>query len=71
MQLYENILKERTLKSEDSKNNLLDLESSRAYQLRISKLRAEVQDFDSMISNLDIKVGDTESNYKTKVILDY
>jgi len=67
MRLYEDIMRERTLKSSDRKNMLLDLESSRAYQLRINHLLADIRDFDSRIGSLEGKIGGLDADYRNKL----
>ena len=67
MKLYEDIIRERTLKSGDRKNMLLDLERSRAYQLRINQLMADIRDFDSKIGSLEGRLGGLDADYRNKV----
>eukprot|EP00092_Neocalanus_flemingeri_P036624 GFUD01039877.1.p1 GENE.GFUD01039877.1~~GFUD01039877.1.p1 ORF type:complete len:444 (-),score=112.38 GFUD01039877.1:135-1466(-) len=68
MKLYEDIIRERSLKSSDRKSNLLDLERSRAYQLRINQLMADIRDFDSKIGSLEGKVGGLDADYRNKLV---
>ena len=68
MKLYEEIIIERSQKSADKKNSLLDLERSRAYQLRINQLMADISGFDSKIRSLEGKVGDLDEEYREQVI---
>ena len=67
MKLYEDIIRERSLKSGDRKNMLLDLERSRAYQLRINQLMADIRDFDSKIGSLEGRLGGLDADYRNKV----
>ena len=67
MRLYEDIIRERSLKSGDRKSMLLDLERSRAYQLRINQLMADIRDFDSKIGSLDGRIGGLDADYRNKV----
>ena len=67
MRLYEDIIRERSSKSADRKNSLLDLERSRAYQLRINQLMADIRDFDSKIGFLEGKLGGLDGDYRNKV----
>jgi len=68
MRLYEDIIRERSLKSADTKTNLLDLERSRAYQLRINQLMADIRDFDSKIGGLEGKLGGVDADYRNKMV---
>eukprot|EP00092_Neocalanus_flemingeri_P031793 GFUD01034537.1.p1 GENE.GFUD01034537.1~~GFUD01034537.1.p1 ORF type:complete len:648 (+),score=175.65 GFUD01034537.1:48-1991(+) len=65
MHLYEEIIKERSSKSTLRKSNLLDIERSRAYEMRINQLKADVRDIDMKIGNSEGKLGGLDSNYKT------
>ena len=67
MRLYEDIIRERSLKSGDRKSMLLDLERSRAYQLRINQLMADIRDFDSKIGSLEGRIGGLDADYRNKV----
>jgi len=67
MRLYEDIIRERSSKSADRKNSLLDLERSRAYQLRINQLMADIRDFDSKIGFLEGKLGGLDGDYRNKL----
>ena len=67
MRLYEDIIKERSLKSADRKNMLLDIERSRAYQLRINQLLGDIRDFDSKIGSLEGRLGGLDVDYRNKV----
>ena len=67
MKLYEEIIRERSLKSGDRKNMLLDLERSRAYQLRINQLMADIRDFDSKNGSLEGRLGGLDADYRNKV----
>merc|ERR1711915_759638 len=51
------IIRERTLKSSDRRNQLLDLERKRAYQLRIDQLLADIDGLRSRIGPLEGKIG--------------
>ena len=68
MRLYEDIIRERTLKGVDKKNMLLDLERSRAYQLRINQLLGDIRDFDSRIGSLEGRLGGLDADYRNKVM---
>ena len=68
MKLYEEIIIERSQKGADKKNSLLDLERSRAYQLRINQLMADISGFDSKIRSLEGKVGGLDEEYREQVI---
>jgi len=67
MRLYEDIIRERTLKGVDKKNMLLDLERSRAYQLRINQLLGDIRDFDSRIGSLEGRLGGLDADYRNKL----
>jgi len=67
MRLYEDIIKERSLKSADRKNMLLDIERSRAYQLRINQLLGDIRDFDSKIGSLEGRLGGLDVDYRNKL----
>jgi len=64
MNLYDEIIKERSSKSSLRKSGLLDIERSRAYELRINQLRADIRDIDMKIGNVEGKLGGLDSNYK-------
>ena len=68
MKLYEEIVIERSQKSADKKNSLLDIERSRAYQLRINQLMTDISGFDSKIRSLEGKVGGLDEEYRELVI---
>ena len=70
MRLYEDIIRERSLKSGDRKNHLLELERTRAYQLRIEQLMTDIRNFDSRIGSLDGKIGGLDADYRNKVDTD-
>jgi len=65
MNLYEEIIKERSSKSSLKKTNLLDIERSRAYEQRIQRLRADIRDVEMKIENYEGKLGGLNSNYNT------
>lgn len=65
MNLYDEIIKERSSKSSLRKSSLLDIERSRAYELRINQLRADLRDIEMKIGNYEGKLGGLDSNYKT------
>ena len=67
MNLYEEIIKERSSKSSLKKTNLLDIERSRAYEQRIQQLRADIRDVEMKIENYEGKLGGLSSNYNTMV----
>ena len=71
MRLYEDIIRERSLKGAERKNSLLDLERSRAYQLRIDQLLTDIRNFDSRIGTLEGNIGGLDGDYRNKVKLDY
>ena len=68
IRLYEDIIRERTLKSSDRKNQLLDLERKRAYQLRIDQLLADIDGLRSRIGPLEGKIGGLDAEYRGKVL---
>ena len=68
IRLYEDIIREKTLKSSDRKNQLLDLERKRAYQLRIDQLRADIDGLRSRIGPLEGKIGGLDAEYRGKVL---
>jgi len=65
MHLYDEIIKERSSKSSLRKSSLLDIERSRAYELRINQLKADMRDLDMKIGNSEGKLGGIDSNYKS------
>ena len=67
MRLYEDIIRERSLKGAERKNHLLDLERSRAYQLRIEQLLTDINNFDSRIGSLEGKIGGLDGDFRNKV----
>merc|ERR1719318_822638 len=67
MRLYEDIIRERSLKSADRKNHLIDLERTRAYQLRINQLMADIRDFDSKIGSIEGRLGGLDADYRNKL----
>ena len=67
MRLYEDIIRERSLKGAERKNHLLDLERSRAYQLRIEQLLTDIKNFDSRIGSLEGKIGGLDGDFRNKV----
>merc|ERR1712142_170646 len=67
IRLYEDIIRERTLKSSDRKNQLLDLERKRAYQLRIDQLLADIDGLRSRIGPLEGKIGGLDAEYRGKL----
>ena len=67
MRLYEEIIRERSLKGSERRNQLLDLEKSRAYQLRIEQLLTDIKSFDSRIGGLEGKIGGLDGDYRNKV----
>ena len=67
MHLYDEIIKERSSKSSLRKSSLLDIERSRAYELRINQLKADMRDLDMKIGNSEGKLGGIDSNYKSLV----
>merc|ERR1719187_1669220 len=67
MRLYEDIIRERSLKGAERKNHLLDLEKSRAYQLRIEQLLTDIKNFDSRIGSLEGKIGGLDGDFRNKV----
>ena len=68
MRLYEDIIRERSLKGAERKNHLLDLERSRAYQLRIEQLLTDIKNFDSRIGSLEGKIGGLDGDFRNKVL---
>jgi len=68
MRLYEDIIKERSLKSDGRKNNLLNIERARDYQRRIDQLRADIRDLESKIGFMDGKIGGLDADYRSKLI---
>jgi len=68
MRLYEDIIRERSLKSADRKNNLLDIERAREYQRRIDQLRADIRDLESKIGFSDAKLGGLDADYRSKLL---
>ena len=46
---------------------LLDIERSRAYQMRINHLLADIHDFDSRIGALEGRIGGLDADYRDKV----
>jgi len=69
MRLYEDIIRERSLKGAERKNHLLDLEKSRAYQLRIEQLLTDIKNFDSRIGSLEGKIGGLDGDFRNKLAL--
>jgi hypothetical protein len=67
MRLYEEIIRERSLKGSERRNQLLDLEKSRAYQLRIEQLLTDIRNFDSRIGGLEGKIGGLDGDYRNKI----
>ena len=67
MRLYEDIIRERSQKGADKKNMLLDIERSRAYQIRINHLLGDIRDFDSRIGALEGRIGGLDADYRNKV----
>jgi len=67
IRLYEDIIRERTLKSSDRRNQLLDLERKRAYQLRIDQLLADIDGLRSRIGPLEGKIGGLDAEYRGKL----
>jgi len=67
MRLYEDIIRERSLKGAERKNHLLDLERSRAYQLRIEQLLTDIKNFDSRIGSLEGKIGGLDGDFRNKL----
>ena len=68
IRLYEDIIEERTLKSSDKKNQLLELERKRAYQLRIDQLLADIDGLRSRIGPLEGKIGGLDAEYRSNVL---
>merc|ERR1712025_774013 len=66
---YEDIIRERSLKGAERKNHLLDLEKSRAYQLRIEQLLTDIKNFDSRIGSLEGKIGGLDGDFRNKLAL--
>jgi hypothetical protein len=58
MNLYDEIIKERSSKSSLRKSSLLDIERSRAYELRINQLSADLRDIEMKIGNYEGKLED-------------
>merc|ERR1712013_296136 len=69
MRLYEDIIRERSQKGADKKNMLLDIERSRAYQIRINHLLGDIRDFDSRIGALEGRIGGLDADYRNKLSL--
>merc|ERR1719347_2359867 len=69
MRLYEDIIRERSQKGADKKNMLLDIERSRAYQIRINHLLGDIRDFDSRIGSLEGRIEGLDADYRNKLSL--
>merc|ERR1712013_220829 len=69
MRLYEDIIRERSQKGSDKKNMLLDIERSRAYQIRINHRLGDIRDCDSRIGALEGRIGGLDADYRKKLSL--